>query len=252
MKKVILTVMLVITTIVASAQVNLQLHYDLGRTINSSAEPERPNVTTTVEMFKADKLGSTFFFVDMDYYSSGVAGAYWEISREFNLTKLNESSSIAAHVEYNGGLLTAKDMTFASRFQPAALVGGTWNWHNADFSSVFSLQVMYKHYFQQTINGVKVKAVPSFQITPVWSTTFADGKMTFSGFADLWYGYIPKWEADGSQKKGLVFITEPQLWYNATSQLSIGTEVEISNNFIYSANNTKFIVNPTLALKWKF
>lgn len=40
----------------AAAQ-NVQLHYDLGR--------KAP--TTTVEMFRADGAGSTFFFVDLDY-----------------------------------------------------------------------------------------------------------------------------------------------------------------------------------------
>ena len=39
---------------------NIQLHYDLGRALYKSLD-ERPWVTTTVEMFKADKWGSTYF-----------------------------------------------------------------------------------------------------------------------------------------------------------------------------------------------
>ena len=50
---------------------NIQLHYDFGRNA----------ATTTVEMFRPDKGGSTFFFVDFDY-SPKVSGAYWEIARE--------------------------------------------------------------------------------------------------------------------------------------------------------------------------
>ena len=38
---------------------NIQLHYDLGRALYKSLD-ERPWVTTTVEMFKADKWGSTY------------------------------------------------------------------------------------------------------------------------------------------------------------------------------------------------
>ena len=49
---------------------NVQLHYDTNRDI----------VTSTVEMFRADNCGSTFFFIDLDY-SPKVSGAYWEISR---------------------------------------------------------------------------------------------------------------------------------------------------------------------------
>lgn len=43
---------------------NIQLHYDLGR----------KGITSTVEMFKPDKGGSTFFFVDLDY-TPKVSGA---------------------------------------------------------------------------------------------------------------------------------------------------------------------------------
>lgn len=73
---------------------NIQLHYDLGRALYKSLD-ERPWVTTTVEMFKADKWGSTYFFVDMDYTDKGVASAYWEISRELKFWK----APISAHVE---------------------------------------------------------------------------------------------------------------------------------------------------------
>ena len=76
---------------------NIQLHYDLGRALYKSLD-ERPWVTTTVEMFKADKWGSTYFFVDMDYTDKGVSSAYWEISRELKFWK----APVSAHVEYNG------------------------------------------------------------------------------------------------------------------------------------------------------
>jgi hypothetical protein len=57
--------MLMLVSSNAVAQ-NIQVHYDFGREM----------VTTTVEMFKPDAGGSTFFFVDMDY-SPKVIGAYW-------------------------------------------------------------------------------------------------------------------------------------------------------------------------------
>ena len=55
---------------------NLQLHYDFWK--------GRQYLTSTVEMFKPDKHGSTFFFVDMDYDLSDakVKLAYWEIARD--------------------------------------------------------------------------------------------------------------------------------------------------------------------------
>ena len=56
----------------------------------------------------------------------------------------------------------------------------------------------------------------------------------------------------------LTVCTEPQLWFNLNSVtrrktgLSIGTEWELSNNFIFPDRPTdrSFFWNPTLALKW--
>ena len=69
---------------VASAQ-NVHHHNDFGHSIydelgKSDFSYGRPAVTTTVEMFRPDSWGSTFFFIDFDY-SSGAKGAYWEIAR---------------------------------------------------------------------------------------------------------------------------------------------------------------------------
>ena len=85
MKKIFIIALTAVTVLGAQAQ-NVQLHYDLGHSLYSELSG-RPNVTTTVEMFKPDKWGSTFMFTDIDYFSDGTAGAYWEISREFKLGK---------------------------------------------------------------------------------------------------------------------------------------------------------------------
>ena len=84
--------------------------------------------------------------------------------------------------------------------------------------------------------------------TVLWDVdaTFAQRKFTFSGFIDLWRGE----KSDGHGQ--IVLLAEPQLWYNVTPHLSIGTEWEISNHFIYNtANDRSFFWNPTLAIKWK-
>ena len=48
---------------------NIQLHYDLGRALYKSLD-ERPWVTTTVEMFKADKWRSEEHTSDSSHPSS--------------------------------------------------------------------------------------------------------------------------------------------------------------------------------------
>lgn len=233
MKKLLFSGLLAVAALTAQAQ-NVQLHYDLGRNLYPDEEAGRQKVTMTLEQFKADKWGSWFYFVDVDFSRKFVEGAYTEISREFNIGK----KGFAAHVEYDGGL-----NRFGS-FQQSALLGGAWNGHNADFSTTYSVQLMYKRFFK---SYNYTNAYHSFQLTGVWSTTFANKKCTFSGFIDLWRGE----KANGHGQ--LVVLAEPQFWYNATEHFSVGTEWEISDNFVYNTYNGKtFFVNPTLAVKWNF
>jgi hypothetical protein len=255
MKKTCLLPVAFLASVAMQAQVNVQLHYDLGRRMNPDAESTRANLTSTVEMFRPDATGSTYFFIDFDYYSDGVGGAYWEVSREWTLGKSKSSNAFAAHVEYNGGLSINKYTEVGSRFQQCVLVGPAWNWHSMDFSRTFSTQLLYKQYFKQSRNDLK--AFSSFQWTNVWGINFAQGWCTFSGYTDLWYGYIPRFDAEG-QRRGWVFTTEPQFWVNlkhkstGTGTFSVGTEWEISQNFIWANNSRTFFVNPTLAVKYTF
>lgn len=90
----------------------------------------------------------------------------------------------------------------------------------------------------------------SFQITGVWYMHFLDGMLTFSGFADLWKEDNVVFDDNGNTSNAkFVFLTEPQIWYNTTKNLSLGGEIEISSNF---GGNKGFMVNPTLAVKWQF
>ena len=59
MKKIVAFAGFALLSVGAFAQTNLQVFYDFGK--------DRKLVTTTLEMFKADDWGSTFFFVDYDY-----------------------------------------------------------------------------------------------------------------------------------------------------------------------------------------
>ena len=221
----------------ATAQ-DIQLHYDFGRNLYPDQEDSRAKVTVTLEQFKADKWGSWFYFVDVDFSNKFIEGAYTEISREFNIGK----QGFAAHVEYDGGL-----NRFGS-FQHAALLGGAWNGHNADFSKTYSVQLMYKRYFK---SYDYTSAYNSVQLTGVWGLNFVNKKCTFSGFIDFWRG--ENWRPGKEGHGMLVILTEPQFWYNVTPNISFGSEIEISNNFIYNTYDDKsFFINPTLAFKWNF
>lgn len=231
MKKLFILPFMLLAALCVQAQ-DIQVHYDFGRNLYSDTEAGRQKVTVTLEQFKADQLGSWYYFVDIDLSRKFTEGAYTEISREFNIGQ----KGFAAHMEYDGGL------NKSSSFQQSALAGIAWNGHNADFSTTYSIQALYKHYFK---SYDYTNAYASCQLTGVWSTTFANKALTFSGFVDLWRG-------EKANRHGqLVFLTEPQIWYNVTKNFSIGSEVEISNNFVYNTyNDDSFFINPTIAVKF--
>ena len=129
MKK-LLTLLLTLSAALYVAEVkaqNLQVMYDA----------ERGCVTSTVEMFRADSFGSTYFFVDMDC-NPKMSGAYWEISRELCFWKDTDMSWLSAHVEYNGGLNSTMS------FNNSWLAGLTYSGHSDDFSKTWSLSALYK------------------------------------------------------------------------------------------------------------
>jgi hypothetical protein len=234
MKKTV-AILIVLFSVASVKAQNLQVHYDFGKT--------RKLVTSTVEMFKPDKWGSTFFFIDMNYDAENgktVSLAYWEIARALALGK----SPFAAHVEFNGGFGQFNSTPFngAYAINNAWLGGLEYSIHNADFTRGITFQALYKY--------IKDKNDASFQLTTVWYMHMFDQKITFNGFADFWRednSFSQSGETVTDTK--YVFLTEPQIWYNFTENLSVGSEIEISSNF---SGNEGFMVNPTLAAKWNF
>ena len=235
MKKYFFFILMAVSALSANAQ-NIQLHYDFGRNIYPDEESSRQKVTVTLEQFKADNWGSWYYFVDVDLSRKETLGAYTEISREIDLTK---KLPFSLHVEYDGGLGSR-----SGSYQQAALAGVAYNGNTPNYTATWSLQLLYKRFFK---NYDFNSAYNSAQLTGVWGVHFLNRKMSFLGFIDFWRGQ----KADGHGQ--LVILSEPQLWYNVTDHLSLGGEVEISNNFIYNTVSDKtFFVNPTLAVKWNF
>ncbi|HEY3369963.1 MAG TPA: DUF5020 family protein [Prolixibacteraceae bacterium] len=234
MKKLVL-VLLVCLLGVSSYGQNVQTHYDFGK--------DRKNLTTTVEMFRPDKFGSTFFFIDMNYGEAGAQGvsmAYWEIARAITLFK----TPFALHLEYNGGFGQYKPFPYlgyngAYQINDAFLGGFEYSLNAKDFSRGLTLQAMYKN--------IRGKNENSFQLTAVWYANFFNNKVTFSGFADFWKE--DNHYFDGKEDTKFVFLSEPQLWYNFCKNFSAGSEVEFSTNF---GGHRGFMVNPTAALKYTF
>lgn len=232
MKRFYFIILIISAAAVSAGAQNVQLHYDMGRNA----------ATTTVEMFRADNAGSTYFFVDMDY-NPKMSGAYFEISREFCFWQDSPLGWLSAHIEYNGGLDTV-----AGSYNNAWLGGLTYSGHSSDWTKTWSLSAMYKA-IPGTFDAAGNCRMHNFQITGVWNIDFIKGWASFNGFFDFWK------ETRSWQGTDYIFMTEPQLWVNLNKikgweqiNLSVGTEVELSANFVAKG----FHVMPTVAAKWTF
>lgn len=212
---------------------NVYFFYDFGSLLYEDCA-SRPMFTTTVDLFHADKWGSTFFFVDMDYTAKGISKAYWEINRTLKFWEAPVSLSL----EYDGGL--TRNFSFSNAY----LGGVQYGYENEDFSKGFALTLFYKY--------IQGNFLPhNFQFTGTWHLDFGHNAATFTGFVDVWS------EPQPGERDDFVFQSEPQLWYHFNSikgvnekfNLSIGSEIEFSYNLVLP---DRFLVIPTVALKWKF
>ena len=214
---------------------NLQMHYDFGE--------NRQYFTSTLEMFKPDEFGATFWFVDIDYCDGDGAGsasmAYWEIARYITLPFLKKSeilSPVSATVQYNDGL------SLNGAFGNVWLAGISYP---VDLKVVtIATDILYRKAENQDAN---------FQLTFVWFKSFLNDKISFTGFLDIW-GQNNFDDFDGNEDETdsqIVFLAEPQLWVKLADHLSIGSEVELSRNFVFAAGD-KIQVMPTISLKWNF
>ena len=218
----------------ANAQTNIQSFYDFGRGY----------ATSTVEMFKGDKFGDTFFFIDHYYTSkdqrpaaaSAINGSYFEIERGINFWQESSLKDLSAHVEYDGTTWGQGTWCF----------GAKYFLHSQDYSKTFTIALMYDLHV-----GVGSADVP-IKLTGVWGLNdlFGLKGLVFKGFIDVWGNN--SFFLDGSTTKFSV-LTEPQLWFNLGSvfdnHLDVGGEVELSYNF---AGNKGFKCNPCAGLRWTF
>ena len=251
MKKIVFFAVLLAAFVGAKAQTNIQEMYDFNR----------GHLTTTLEMFKGDNWGSTFFFTDIyhpDVFQSGTnspTGYYTEISRALNFWQNTALAPLSLHVEWNGG-------QFANN---CWLFGVEYFLHNSDFSNTLTLELMYKDIHNGATN------IP-VQFTIVWGMKdiFGVKGLVFSGFSDVW-GEHQTWVNPNKhlspEETEWVWLSEPQLWYNVgqhfgCENLFVGGEVELSYNFSGSyhpvdANDNRyankgFNVAPCAGIKWIF
>lgn len=88
---------------------------------------------------------------------------------------------------------------------------------------------------------------PDFQITFAWFHLLWQNRITLSGFMDFWTqdDYM-----NNPEDKILVIYGEPQIWYNISQKIAIGSEFKLNYNFY--PGSERFEVFPTVGLKYEF
>ena len=196
---------------------NLQVHYDFIEDENY--------FTSTLEMFRSNDTGATFWFVDFDYQSetNGAASlGYMEFAKYFNL---GNSNKYTLTLQFNDGV------AYWGNLGQAFLAGPTYNLSLRNFSLSTELLYMYKK--QSNPNG---------QLTFVFYLPLLNGKAELTGFADIW-----TFDKENTNSKDIIFMSQPQLWYLLSENLYIGGEARITNNF-YPVKGWKF--TGTIGIKW--
>lgn len=240
LRKILITFIIFFATGAIQAQ-NLQLHFDPRHSLYGSEVSSQNYLTATFEMFKADKWGSTFMFADVDlnFNKKNIGLVYTEIAREFQLGDY----LLLPHLEYNGGLGLVKGTNVGFSIPSSYLAGFGYPFQLGHF--YMSTYVAYKlNAFQEVSNDA--------QWTVTWNAHLAGGKLSLGGFMDLWTEDKSFTEGSDATGKKMVFLSEPQFWYNFTPQFSLGSEIELSYNFVNKFTESKFYAIPTLATKWIF
>ena len=207
--------------------VNAQLHRDFNREA----------FTSTIEIFELDKLGTTFFFTDYDYYSTGQTGSYFELARNFAVLRLKPTIANLS-VQYNDGVLDIDGLT-GKQIPRTGLFGVAFS--NITFGQAyFELQGLARQEFGADLG---------WQFTGVWSVPIGHTPFQFLGYLD-WFNH-------NYRDQPSVILAEPQLLVRSR-QWAIGSELEISRNYsgAYTKSDgfeyKKWYAHPTLFVRVDF
>lgn len=180
--------------------VNLQIHRDF----------HREAFTSTIEIFELDKLGTTFFFTDYDFYSTGQTASYFEVARNFAVLR-SKPFTTNLSVQFNDGVLNIDGLI--GKQIPRTLLYGVALSNILIGPAYFELQGLARQEFGADIG---------FQFTGVWSVPIPKTPVVFQGYLD-WFNH-------NYHDQPTVVQAEPQLLVRH-GQWAIGGELEISRNF---------------------
>jgi hypothetical protein len=229
----------------AEAQ-NLQLHYDLRHTVS----PRTNNENFPILYFECWKMrdsgryrikpGAFLLKTEADLLGSGnnIGKFYIQVSQSFRAWK----PKLFLQLQYSGGggITEPKQYSYyiPNTYQAGAEI--TWHWQNTWLTTV--LDYKYVSYTKPTHDPI---------FTLYWYRGFFHYKLEFAGDCSIWTENRNHGDEATTGEKGKrgFFFAEPQLWYNATRILGLGSKL----NCYYHVNTPTgvFQAYPTLAVRVK-
>ncbi|NUO18562.1 DUF5020 family protein [bacterium] len=223
----ILSLLLIAVSVhAADTYVNGQLHRDFNREV----------FTSTVEVWSGDRIGSTFFFADFDFGSSGQEQSYFEVSRHFELMRPQKLGHLNASVQFNDGVTPSDG--YSGKLIPRTLLAGLALTELKSGNAVFELQILARQEF-----GAKL----GWQLTGVWFVPVANSPFEILGYVD--------WNTNEYGEQPVSIQAEPQFQVRR-GHVVFGSEIEISRNFAGAYTDDggyetgKWYVHPTLYLRY--
>ena len=211
-----------------------------------------PLSTFTLEGTGLDKIGSTYFFIDLEVGNANVfsdkmlGGTYIEFTREWCFWRKSRLSGLSVHTEFDAGVGYGGD-SWGSRangwdFKTALLGGLSYTWLDPGKWMV-QLQLLNRY----TLKDRYGNGGEGFQMTLVWQYDPVKW-FTFSGYGD----FFANPEGGRLGPEAFHVVVEPYCWFNITGYLAVGTRIRTSYNFYKDCGtyDRRFYCAPTIGLKW--
>lgn len=228
---------LLATTIFAQ---NVQLHYDNRHSIDADNN-DRNYTTLSFETFKLESYGSLFMKMDVDFKGAhnNPGNVFTQISHTFKFWQF----PAFLHLEYSGGLGMDSKSGYGYAIDNAYMVGAAYPFPLGN--AWWSTYLVYR--YNNFTHGSH-----DLQYSLYWGQNFLRDKISLSGHLVLWTenkDHGDAWTAGQSGKK-LLFLSEPQIWYNINKLLAVGTEIKLFYH-VYSYSEG-WLVYPTVAVKYNY
>jgi Domain of unknown function (DUF5020) len=248
MKKLLFICSLIsLTGVATTAQSqDLQLHYDLRHSVSPGTNPEN-FPTLYFEYWKKQdsgrhliKPGDFLLKTEADLLGAGnnIGKFYFQASQSFRAW--NPKVFLQLQYSGGGGITEPKQYSYYITNTYQAGLEFPWRWKNAWLTTI--LDYKYVSYSKPTNDPI---------FTQYWYIGLLNYKLEFAGDFSIWTENKDQGIETTPRAKGkrAFFFAEPQLWYNLTHNLALGSKL----NCYYHVNTATdvFQAYPTLAVKVK-